>query len=326
MGAGRMKNSNVMNMLVAAGLVAGLASSALAQLVTPPTEAPKKSESYVMPPPPPPTPVKSPETPNVGAPVISPPVEAKPAPLENLPFKSLVVKGSDGKIFKLTEPVELAALKVNPVVDDALRAKLQPAIAERNERFEKLVISNCDLVEKLGGDLLDNLDLTKREDLPKVLQYLKPVTPPAAPQALGNELKRKNLINDTQKRWNDKIVKEYNDAIQAEVKASQAAPAPGANKADAARGPLKAYLSQAIAEPIWVHHQLLNEVASRTDMVLAGVDSAASAPIRSAVANLKPGASSEDRAHAVSEAMKGLTIEQKRTILTRAVETREVKK
>ena len=85
------------------------------------------------------------------------------------------------------------------------------------------------------------------------------------------------------------------------------------------------YLSQAIAEPVLVYHQLLAEASTRPDGVLAGADGVVVTAVRSAAKGLKPGATMDERAHAMETAMKDLTMEQKKAVLNKVLETRKAK-
>jgi hypothetical protein len=293
-------------------LAAGFTSAAIGQLVTPPTPAPKASEPFVMPPVPPP--VAPAQTPDKGA-DFTPPANLPPpgpAPLPDLPYQP-IGKSPEGKMIPLAEPMEYAALRANPMVKEEQRAKLAAALAWRRERYESVVITNLDLVEKFEGGVLDTLNITDRQELSKALALLKPIIPPAAPPTLMQELLKADLITNDQKRFNEKITKEYIEAMQKEAKANET------DKGAQASLALLTMLRSAIDEPIHVRRELIAELARSGAGLESPLASKAQAALSAVAANDTPA----QKAKAIDKALASMTVEQRRAALETMVKARK---
>lgn len=295
------------------------ATSAFAQLVTPPTEAPAPSAPYKMPerPPTPQAPIEV----KGSTPDIQPPIP-QPKPVEALPdekYESLVKKDGD-KLVPLKKPVDQAALEVNPLIkDDATKKKLAEYLADRRARFENVIIENVDLAERLYNGAMDEIDFTDRKQIGDFNSMVKPMTPPVAPANIGSELLKRGILTDLQKRFNDKIAKEYNDARNKSLREGK----DGGNKNDNARNIIRIYMQQVIEEQMMIYEALMVEAAGKLDKTIpqSGVDTQASAKAVGALKALK-GKSNPDVAHGMKAVLDGMTLDQKRAILRKTVELR----
>jgi len=293
----------------AAGLVLG-AAPALAQVVTPPpAEAPKIDAHIPKAPPPPPAPPPRP----------IPARPAKPAvePLPNLPYTSLVERDASGKMRPLSEPAELAALRRNPLVQPEVLAEIQPYLAERRATYERLVIENLDLVEKLTDGTFDAIDYSGKEGFALVVQTVDPIRK-ASPRPLAEELAARELIDAQAVRFNEKITKEYNLASLPGAKAG----ATPAERAQHAKVSLAGLYRAGVNEAAIVHRDLLLEASRSLDRTLPEIvtDEAVRRPLLAAA----PGAGADDEARvaAVRRVNAALTIDQRRDLLRRAIALR----
>lgn len=296
------------------------ATTALAQLVTPPTSAPTPTEPFKIPerppaPPPMPMDVKGPS--EAQPPIPQPkPVEALP----NEPYESLVKKDGE-KLILLKKPVDQAALEVNPLIkDEATKKKIAEYLADRRARFENVIIENVDLAEKLYNGAMDNIDFTDRKQIGEFNSMVKPLTPPVAPANLGAELTKRGVLTDLQKRFNDKISKEYNDARNKAMRDGNVA---GGDKNSNAKNIIRVYMQQVIEEQMGIYENLMVETSKNLSKTLPqiGLDSQASAKAMDALKAIK-GTTSSDLGHGMKDVMAGLSLDQKKALLRKTLEAR----
>jgi hypothetical protein len=297
------------------------ASSALAQLVTPPSQAPAPTEPYKIPERPPTPPPASPMDAK-GAPDIQPPIPQPKVvePLPDLPYESLVKKDGD-KLILLQKPVDQAALEVNPTIkDDATKAKIAEYLADRRARFENVIIENVDLAEKLYNGAMDNIDFTDRKQIGEFNSMVKPLTPPVAPANMGAELTKRGVVTDLQKRFNDKIAKEYNDARNKALREGNVA---GEDKNANAKNIIRIYMQQVIEEQMMIYESLMVETSKGLAKTLPqiGLDTQAAAKAMDALKSIK-GSANADIGRGMKDVMAGLTLDQKKALLRKTVEAR----
>lgn len=262
--------------VLAATFIAAAVAPVIAQVVTPPPAEPTTPDEFKLktpppaPPPPPPraTPAQPPRNSNRPKPV--------EIPLPDLEYTSLITKSSDGKIIPLTEPVDVAALKANPMLTDEDRAAMAGYLKERKEAYEKVVIDNIEILEQIENGLLESTDWSSRESFSPVVQATKPLMPPNAPKAVTVELEQRQLMNIQQKAFNAKIAKEYRDAF--------ALPRPGAGASpdevkDHQRRVIAAAMRDALDEPLQTYAGLMRETAPRVPAILPslGLDASVAA-------------------------------------------------
>ncbi len=281
-------------------------AGASAQVVTPPTEGRAPTPAYVPPPPPPaPKPFEGAQ-PSEGQPATPPP--AAPITLPSLPYKSLAEKGTDGKLVPLTEPIYIAALRVNPTVTDDERKKIDPYLVTRRESYEQIAIDNIDFLQEIDNGLIEKLNMTDSNDAKKV-QKIRAL---AGKGTLSAALRDAKLLTETQIRFGDKIVKERNEAEIAELKA--AAGGKEGDKKAAADVVTPHLMRQAVSESLLARRGLYLELANNLSKIEGslGLDAAALGSLKSAVAAAKDDAS---KIAAVQGAFKGLNADQARAAL-----------
>lgn len=304
-------------LMLTAGL---LGTPAMAQLVTPPTSAPAASDPFKIPERPP-EPPKVDMAPGKGGEMPPPPPPTKiEEKLPDLPYKSLVEMDANGKLKLLTKPVDIAALEVNPTItDEATKKKIAEYLAERRARFEHILTENVDLAEKLFGGALDTLDLTDRNQIGEFNSMIKPLTQPAAPSNVGLELTKRGLITDVQKRFNDKIKKEYEDA---RTKAFREAQPPAANKGDGARSLISSMMKRLVEEQELIFNDMLVEAGKSLDKTLpqVGLDTQGIAKAKDALKAMS--ASDADQVKGMKDVLQGLSVDQKKALLRKTVELR----
>lgn len=297
------------------------ATTALAQLVTPPTSAPAATEPYKIPDRPP-APPPAPPMDVKGAPDFQPPIP-QPKPVEalpNEPYESLVKKDGE-KLILLKKPVDQAALDVNPLIkDEATKTKVKEYLADRRARYENVIIENVDLAEKLYNGAMDNIDFTDRKQIGEFNSMVKPLTPPVAPANLGSELTKRGVLTDLQKRFNDKIAKEYNDARNKAMRDGNIA---GGDKNANAKNIIRIYMQQVVEEQMMIYEDLMVETSKNLSKTLPqiGLDTQGSAKAMDALKAIK-GTGHADVGHGMKDVMAGLTLDQKKALLRKTVEAR----
>ncbi len=257
-----------------------------------------------------------------GAPDIQPPIPQPKVvePLPDLPYESLVKKDGD-KLILLKKPVDQAALEVNPTIkDDATKAKIAEYLADRRARFENVIIENVDLAEKLYNGAMDTIDFTDRKQIGEFNSMVKPLTPPVAPANLGAELTKRGILTDVQKRFNDKIAKEYNDARNKALREGNVA---GEDKNTNAKNIIRIYMQQVIEEQMMIYENLMVEASKNLSKTLPqiGLDTQATAKAMDALKAIN-GTSNADIGHGMKSVMAALTLDQKKALLRKTVEAR----
>lgn len=304
------------NGLVLGGLMASFilaAGTASAQVVIPPTDARPATPEYVPPPPPPaPKPFEG-ALPSEGQPSTPPPPASVVLP--SLPYKSLAEKGPDGKLLPLTEPIYVAALRVNPTVTDDERSKIEPYLATRRQAYEQIAIDNIDFLQEIDNGLIEKLNMADSNDAKKV-QKIRAL---AGKGTLSAALKEAKLLSDMQIKFGDKIVKERNEAEITELKA--AAGGKEGDKKAAADVVTPHLMRQAVSESLIARRGLYLELAQKLPALAGtlGLDAATVDGLKKSVA-----AASDDagKVAAVQGVLKGVSADQARTALKAVVAAR----
>ncbi len=185
-----------------------MSGTALGQFVTPPPAQNPTPENDI---------------PKVPAPAAAPPVAAQPVParparpvkepLPDVKFKDWEV-GADGLALPLTEPLELASLRRNPLVTTDTMNKIESYLPDRRRGMERVVIENLDLIERIDGGLFERSDFFKKEDVQKVVETTKPLQT----TSLATELKNRQIIDDKMFGINARITTAYSRASAAPAK------------------------------------------------------------------------------------------------------------
>lgn len=235
---------------------------ATGQVLVPPPAQPQTPPEYV--------PAEVPIVEAPATPAGKPPIQAQPRKVDvpNLPWKHWEVDDR-GLALPLTEPLDYAALKRNPMVDAETMKALEPYIKERRQTYERLVLENVELMEKLEAGLLENVDTRSRDTMSPVISQLRPLAEPAGPRPLGDELRSRGLLTAEQAEFQSRIKNEY-------LKKMVIAPPPDLSPEDRAResmGMMLAIYRKRFDEPRMIYRDLLVEasgVLDRTGVALQG--------------------------------------------------------
>lgn len=280
-----------------------MAGMAEAQIAPAPPPAPIPTPEWAPPPPPPPPPDK----------VVTPAVV-----LPDLPYTSLVKKDASERLVRLTLPAEWAALDQNPLIKDdkETQERIAGALAERRADFEKRVMDNLDLVQKLDEGLVEQLDLSDRKKMTEIMETTKPLV---SRLPLGKDLRDRGLLSPEQEGFNKKIEREYTKALQ-----EQNAKEFENNKPELAAQVFKLAINQGLAESMWARRRLLLEAAPNIDSLLGqlGLSAAERDRVAPIVARVKKATADDARFEAMRELTNALTVAQRRDVLTRTVAAR----
>jgi hypothetical protein len=268
-------------------LVAAATSTvAFGQFVTPPPASnPDPNKDIPKAPPPPPAPVQQPsqEAPSLPPPKVA---KAQKEPIPNVPFKEWE-KDAKGNIIPLTEPLELAALRRNPLVTTDAMAKIDAYYPERHKAMERIVIENLDLVERMDAGLFERTKFSDKEQVRVVVETTKPLTT----MSLATELKNRQIIDDKAFGVNSRITTAYTKA--------QLPPKDPKATGDAKKGgdldSLGAIYKQGYVEHLWTYNELLVKAAGE--------------------AGVKGDMPKEAKIKAVKEALAKMSVDQRKDLL-----------
>lgn len=297
-----------------------LAGVAHAQLVTPPTEAPAKTEPL-------PLPAEDVTAPANSQPQMPPIRQQPPADVipPDLKWESLVKKDDKGVLIRHTVSAEAAAIKVNPLLNDDAKKLANDYLAERRQTFEGLVIANLDLVEDLDSDKLLKLDVMDKEQLAWLKNAIKPFSQPVAPGPISLELTKKGVFTTLQAKVNQKIAKEYSDeALKDAIKRAESAAGGTMSKIQQVPVILR---EQAVDETLSVRRALLAEASKNLTAIIAkaNLTGDAAAKANAVASSIKSDMSDAQRFVAMEGLRVGLTADQRREILRQAIALRAKK-
>ncbi len=298
--------------------VLALAGAASAQLVPPPTEAPPATEPVTLPPETAPVNI----APGPGTQAAVPP--PAPAPEVFPPYDSLVKRDDKGKLVRIDDLADVAALKANPLVTSEQRDQANAYLAERRLAFEKIIIENLDIVDDLAGKKLDEMNVAERgEGLKWLIEALKPFTAPAAPGKIAIELNKRGVIDAKAMRLNEQISKEYINALRKEITEELAGGPEGKGK-NLLAGLSKLIRAEALPEPLGIRRSLFTEAGKNLGSNLAKLSlSGETLSKANAIAKTLTPASSDDARVAAVDSLKDiLSLDQRKELLRQAVAQR----
>lgn len=319
--------------MAGAGLVL-MAGQARAQVVTPPPKDVAPADANIpkypaTPAPPPP----SASAPAGSAPAFDPknvqtlpsgnsritPGQPQPAaPLPDLPYTPLAQKDEAGNFKPLTEPLQLAALRVNPMIKQGFVASIRPQLEERRVAIESLLVANLDLIERVEDGLFESVDFSNRDTIRTLLDAVKPITHPAGPRPLGEDLAQKQLIDQTQRLFNDKIAREY--TLTVVPAASPDDPAEVRGKRSGQR--LIALYKQNIDEYTFVYAKAQQYAIANFDSVLAGaqLEESAKQKARDVGAKIASAGTTAEKLAALKGLREALTLDERKAFYKKAIE------
>jgi hypothetical protein len=300
--------------------ILSLVGVANAQLVTPPTEAPAKTEPL-------PLPAEDVTAPANSQPQMPPIRQAPPADVipPDLKWESLVKKDDKGNLVRLSIPAEAAAIKVNPLLNDEAKKAAAEYLAERREKFEGLVIANLDLVEDLDSDKLLKLDVMDKQQLAWLKNAIKPFSQPVAPGPISTELAKRGVFTILQQKVNQKIAKEYSDeSLKDAIKRAESAAGGSMSKIQQVPVILR---EQAVDETLNVRRELLVEASKNLPAIVAklGLEGDAAAKANSVAKIMTKDKPDSERFVAMEGLRQGLTVDQRRELLRQTIALRAKK-
>tara|TARA_R110002072_G_scaffold42064_5_gene117611 strand:- start:57050 stop:58144 length:1095 start_codon:yes stop_codon:yes gene_type:complete len=203
------------NMLIISGLALSLAAvPSLAQVAPMPTKPAKQEPNYT------PAPKQQPKK--------ADPAQSQPQPkpdgmqtyggdaqtLPDIPYLKLAVRNKEGRIQRLHQLPDIAALRSNPTVGPKTIEYMMPFVYERRNKFEQKIINNLDLYWGLTGTLIEGLDMSNMKDLGQVAEMLKPLVDKTT---FTQEMVNHGILSRVQGGLNRKIVNEYKKEITDEI-------------------------------------------------------------------------------------------------------------
>jgi hypothetical protein len=121
---------------------------------------------------------------------------------------SLVKRGAVGRLIPLAEPIEQAALRINPLVTAHDLEQAAPVLSERRLAFRRIVFDNLDLAEQVEGGLFETIDLADNKAFARLIDVAMPLKP-ASIKPLSKALEERGILTREQAALNDTIAQEY---------------------------------------------------------------------------------------------------------------------
>lgn len=233
-------------------VVTAAGSVASAQFVTPPPASNPDPDKII-----PKAPVQTTPPPATQPAAAAPKVErAKPQhePIPNLPFKEWE-KDASGNLIPLTEPLELAALRRNPLVTPDTMMKIEAYVPDRRKSMERVVIENLDLVERIDQGLFEQANFNDKKSVGEVVTTTKPLTTPS----FASELKNRQIIDDKAFGLNSRITTAY-------TKAAMPAKKDGMSPDDVKKATMQsmgAIYKQGFIEHVWTYNELIDAASKQ---------------------------------------------------------------
>jgi hypothetical protein len=244
-------------------------------------------------------------------------------------FESLARRGPDGKVVRLEGITDILALQHNPLVDEASKARIRPAVKEWLSEVEQLAVDNLDFIEQIEPyDGSPGIFTTAKLDDTDRIHYISQfLTQLLSAGPLSATLETRGVLTREQSRLNQEIAGDYLQQVMNEIMAEkgidnnavpEGAEAQIAKATEAAR-----FLYYMTAnDALQAVHQMQFAAARNIDAVVTGLSLPAEvgARIRPAVEQVKAARTDEQRRQAVRAVMKGLDFLQRQTLLRKARE------
>ena len=301
------------------------AGSATAQIAPPPPKAPPPTRAYTPPPPPPARPEPTINRSNL----IDPARQA----VSSYDLDGLVNFDENERLIRLPFgiPPEIAALKHNELLeqdDKELWEKIDTLFTQRQATIDRVVIDNLDLVLKLNGGILDNMNL--QDDLFMIQGMITALTEGITDPV--KTLQDAEVLNAIQAVLTRRIASEYSKAYNTEMAAdaeAQAAQdtAAGADADDerirAATIAARTMFGQMLAEPQASLDRQALATGPKLEQILStlNLSDEEEVKIKSAMRRYSKAQNDEDRTDAVKEVLGKLSFEHAQEVLTKALET-----
>lgn len=279
-------------------------------------------------PPPPTQPEERPAVEPPAPPVRSHPVEERPprptvtrAP--SVDFDPIAVPGPDGRIIRIDEPLEYAALAHNPLIGFASLARMAPALYERRLNVENLVIDKLDMLEQLEpGGLIDTVRLGGDQieaagTLTKVMTAIQTIN---SDGLLVQYLERRGMMGRQAVALNQRIQNDYQSKVIAEIQATP--------PVDGAAEPMDLLTRQAlydsVSEVMYWRKRLFLEAADNIDAALSGLELSADVRARTEplATSLAAANNIDERLRLIRQVFAMLTPDQRKAALKAVIAAR----
>lgn len=264
-----------------------------------------------------------------GQPAAAPPgaVIFQPPPANTPKFDSLIRKGPDGKIIQFEGVVDAYALLRNPLIDDATRERARPMIEDWAADVNQLAIDNLDFLEKIDDEgLIEKFDFNDSEQL----RYMTQITVPfmsAGP--LTARLQSKGLISAEQGQLNTLIVNDYLQALFNEAMGGNIDPIRGDDPPEKQQEKVNKvnrlthflyYMTCRDARD--AYHRIMIESAPNAEAIVAALNlkPEEGARLKPGLAAVRKATTEADKMKQVHDMIKGLSFDQRRAYLQKAVE------
>jgi hypothetical protein len=237
--------------------LSAIAGIATAQVATPPPKAKAPTPEFKAPASKPVAPEQANPQPRTVKPDITDPKVTR-GTVPPMPYKKLAQFDSEGKVIRFDIPLDIEALRNNPLVGDSKVPEMMPMLIGRRYRMETIVIENLDFVEQVDSGLLRDMTLTDTDEMKKITDIITPLVPP---KSITQEMFDRQLLSPVQQRFNTKILGEYQTDMMAEF-----------TQADANTGLtefMKYIMGESVKESMLAFDGLLAESTWRMKGVLA---------------------------------------------------------
>lgn len=301
------------------------AGSATAQVAPPPPKAPPPTRAYTPPPPPPPRPEPTINRSNL--------VDPARQAVSSYDLDGLINFDENDRLIRLPFGIspEIAALKHNELIkvdDEELWEKIDTLFIQRQATIDRVVIDNLDLVLKLDGGILDNMNL--QDDLFMIQGMITALTEGIIDPI--KTLQDADALNAVQSVLTRRIATKYNNAFNTEMAAdaeAQAAQdtAAGADPDDerirAATIAARTMFGQMLAEPQASLDRQTLAAGLKLEQILSTLDLSdeEQVKIKAALRQYDRAENDKDRTDAVKEVLGKLSFEHAQDVLTKALET-----
>lgn len=238
--------------------------------------------------------------------------------LPPMEYTSLVERDEAGAVRPLGEVVDLAALRRNPTLPKDFVTGLDEYLKARKATFERLAIDNLDIVEKVEAGHFDRVDFNDRQAMIDSVVMIRPLTGEAVPKPITEDLVAKQKLDPAQAGWNKKIIREYQKSLYPFI----AADAPPEERRQKTARMAATVTRQGIDETMLAARDLYAEAAGRLAQVAEGLPAEAAAGLREAAREYRADMPPDQKVKVFRNATAGLTTDQRREVLRKAVALR----
>jgi hypothetical protein len=314
----------ILGMVLASGTANG-------QISAPPTKAPDPTPEFVMPPPAPANPMPTPNS------------RTTPPPAPDLP-PTPPLRGEDGKLIPLTEPLFWQATRHNAMMNPTALAQARAFFDRRLRKYEKIVTDNADLMRQINQGVIDksnlapirdanNKDATRREvvqgkDGEMSLSSLMTILKPLVGDNVRNEIQTAGIMTRMQAQQNNKVMQRWAAELAADYEKTLTPLPANATKEErdartqaTSKERMRQQLTLWIDEATFAYGNLLHDAAANLDELLkkAGADAGA---VSAEIASVKAASDRAGKIDAMKALVMKLPIEQERAILAAVYESR----